>query len=278
MISTSSSIDIDAYLERIGYRGPREATLETLQTLHYLHPQAIPFENLNPLLRLPVKLDLPSLEAKLVQSKRGGYCYEHNLLFSHALKVLGFQVSGLAARVLWNQPEDAITARTHMLLRIEIAEGTYIADVGFGGQTLTAPLRLVPGIEQQTPHEPFRIIASNSSFILQANLNNVWRTLYSFDLSEQFPTDYELANYWVSTHISSHFVSSLIAARISPEGRHALLNNRLTIHNLNGATERRELNTASEVLNVLESQFGINVPDRADFNNAWDRLNVMSVA
>src|SRR5262245_56084487 len=101
------TIDLGAYLERIGYAGPRTATIETLRALHARHPDAIPFENLNPLLRWPVLLDAASLDKKLVRGGRGGYCFEHNLLFRHALTALGFRTTCLAARVLWNAPEGA---------------------------------------------------------------------------------------------------------------------------------------------------------------------------
>src|SRR5687767_6520538 len=100
----TSSVDIDAYFERIGYVGSRSVSADTLAAIHLQHPIAIPFENLNPLLRRPVRLDAPSLEHKLVRDRRGGYCFEQNLLLSHVLRGLGFQVKGLAARVLWNTP------------------------------------------------------------------------------------------------------------------------------------------------------------------------------
>src|SRR4051794_39877223 len=98
------SLDLDAYLSRIRYAGPRTATLETLEAVHALHPAAIPFENLNPLLGLPVGLDVESLQSKLVTGGRGGWCFEHNTLFRHALEALGFSVTSLGARVLWNAP------------------------------------------------------------------------------------------------------------------------------------------------------------------------------
>src|SRR5688572_18194182 len=109
-------LDLQAYFTRIGYQGAATATLETLRALHRLHPQEIPFENLNPLLRRPVQLDLPSLQTKLLAQRRGGYCYEHNLLFKHVLEQLGFRVTGLAARVLWNVSENSVRPRAHMLL------------------------------------------------------------------------------------------------------------------------------------------------------------------
>src|SRR5215510_14323543 len=154
----AAAFNFDAYCERIGYSGGRTATLEALRGLHFHHPQAIPFENLNPLLRLPVLLDSASLQQKLIHDRRGGYCYEQNSLFRHALEAIGFRVAGLAARVVWNMAESEVGARTHMLLRIDLDGQAYLADVGFGGLTLTSPLRLEIDVEQSTPHEPFRLV------------------------------------------------------------------------------------------------------------------------
>ena len=150
---------LDAYLDRIGYAGPRTATLDTLEAVHALHPAAIPFENLNPLLGWPVSLDVEALQAKLVGGGRGGWCFEQNTLFRHALEALGFSVTNLAARVLWNAPPNSpIGARSHMLLLVDLGGHLYIADVGFGGNVLTAPLRLESHIVQATPHEPHRLL------------------------------------------------------------------------------------------------------------------------
>lgn len=112
----TTSIDLDAYFQRIGYAGARTPTLDTLRAIQLRHTETIAFENLNPLMRWPVRLDIESLQEKLVRDGRGGYCYEQNLLFCHVLKVLGFQVTGLAARVLWNEPDAAITSLTHAAL------------------------------------------------------------------------------------------------------------------------------------------------------------------
>jgi N-hydroxyarylamine O-acetyltransferase len=274
MILMNDSFDLSSSLARIGYQGPREATLATLGALHRLHPQVIAFENLDPLLRRPVRLDAASLQHKLVGSARGGYCFEHNLLFSHALAALGFKVSGLAARVLWGRDEDAITARGHMLLRIELEDHIYLADVGFGGQTLTAPLHMAPGREQETPHGPFRIVLAGKDFKLQARIAGNWASLYRFDLQEQFEVDYEVANYYLSTHPASYFVNAVMAALSPPEGRYALLDNRFTIHRLDGRSEQRELRSSAELIEVLETRFGVAVPDRVEFDAALTRLKI----
>lgn len=262
---TDAVFDIDAYFARIGHTGGGDASLATLQALHRLHPQAIPFENVDPFLGHPVQLDLASLQKKIIAGGRGGYCFEHNLIFMRALKALGFEVGGLAARVLWGQPEDAVTTRSHMLLRVELGGRTHIADVGFGGMTLTAPLLLEPGLEQQTPHETYRIVETGDHFRLQANVGGDWRTLYRFDMQQQYEIDYSVANYFLSTHPTSLFLSTFVAARALPDRRYALRGNRLSIHHLEGRTEQKELATAVELTETLEHLLEIIIPDRAAF-------------
>lgn len=258
--------DLDAYFERIGYDGPATPQLDTLRELHRLHPQAIAFENLNPLLHWPVRLDIRSLHQKLVLQRRGGYCYEHNLLFEHALERIGFRISGLAARVLMNQTEDAVRPRTHMLLQIDVEDEIWIADVGFGGMTLTAPLRLVEHVPQTTPHEPYRLTRMGGDYVLQAKVRDAWRTLYRFDLQDQVLPDYELTSWYLSNHPESRFVVNLIAARTQAQRRYALLNNELAIHELNGETVRRSLKSAAVLRETLRDTFGIAVPDSAELD------------
>ena len=267
----TETIDLDAYFRRIGYAGPRTPTLDTLRDIHFRHPQTIPFENLDPLLKRPVRLDLPSLEKKLVASGRGGYCFEQNALLAEVLRLLGFRVTPLAARVLWGAPEDAIRPRTHMLLRIDLEDGPYIADVGFGGATATGPLRLVPDIEQSTPHEPFRLIRTDDEFRKQVWLRDHWKTLYRFNLQPQLPPDYEIANWYVSTYPPSHFINDLVAARATADRRFALLNGQLSIHHLRGVSEQRVLSSVDEVRTVLEETFELTLPEAPDLNEALAR-------
>jgi len=253
--------NLEAYLTRIGYAGSCAPTLETLSAIHRLHAQSIPFENLDPLLRRPVRLELPALEEKLVREGRGGWCFEHNLLLGHVLRHIGFKVTGLAARVLWNAPEGSIRSRAHMLLLIELEGATHIADVGFGGLTLTGPLVLRNDIEQTTPHERFRLVGLDGDFAVQAWLSGTWKSLYRFDLQRQFQADYEVSSWYLANHPGSHFLVNLMAARTEPGRRFALLNNQFTIHELGGESRRRTLTSLEDMRNVLESQFLIRLPD-----------------
>lgn len=270
-----SSVDLDRYCDRIGYHGPRAATLDTLRALQALHPQAISFENIDPFLHRTVDLDLDSLQRKMVVSSRGGYCFEHNILFMHVLRTIGFAVSGLAARVLWERSDDSITPRSHMLLRIDLGGKIWLADVGFGGLTQTAPLLLEPGLDQETPHENFRILETSDHFRVQAHASGAWRTLYRFDLQEQFEVDYAITNYFLSTNPASHFRNRLLAARPFYGGRHALAGNRLTTHRLGEPNQKRELVSAGEIIDVLDSLFGIRLANVAAFEAALRRENIM---
>jgi N-hydroxyarylamine O-acetyltransferase len=249
--------DIDAYCTQIGYSGPREATLAVVQTLVARHSAAIPFENLDVLLKRPIRLDLPSLYAKLVRCRRGGYCFEHNLLLLDVFRRIGLSAVGLAARVQWGRPAGTIGPRTHMLLRVDLAEGPHLADVGFGGPTPTAPLALQAGSEQATPHGSFRLVAAGGEFDLEARLGETWASLYRFSPQEQMAVDYEVANWFTSTHPDSLFVNHLIAARSDPVARYTLFNNKFTVRNRNGTTERRTLNDVAEFGEVVARDFGI---------------------
>ncbi len=194
------------------------------------------------------------------------------------LRAIGFRVTDLAARVVWNAPPRVLRPRSHMLLRIDLEDGPYVADVGFGGLTLTAPLRLAADIEQPTPHETFRLVATDDGFVLEALLRESWAALYRFDLQPQLPPDYEVANWYVSTHPQSHFVTSLIAARPFSGGRFALSNNQLSIHRPGAASEQRTLPGPAELRAVLQETFGLTLPEEPGLDETLARLTAPQIA
>lgn len=268
-----SRFGLDAYLERIGYAGPRTATIDTLEAVHALHPAAIPFENLNPLLGWPVPLDVDSLQTKLVAGGRGGWCFEHNTLLRHALEALGFSVTSLAARVLWNaSPGSPIGPRSHMLLLVDLGGPLYIADVGFGGNVLTAPLRLEPHIAQPTPHELHRLLPLENGFVLEVSLGGEWKPLYRFTMEPQFPADYEVSNWYLCHHPSSFFRQMLIGARVTADGRYALRNNALAIHR-NNITEKRTLADPAALRSSLENDFALKLPESPELAAILQRVS-----
>lgn len=269
---TTPSIDLGAYLRRIGYTGDEAPTLDVLRAIHERQAQAIAFENLDPLLRRPVRLDWASLEQKLVLGGRGGYCFELNWLLRYVLEALGFHVRGLAARILWGAPQDAITPRGHMLLCVDVEENPYIVDAGFGVLTPTGPLRLEPHLVQRTSHEPFRLIPVGDDYLLQAQIRREWRALYRFGLEESYLPDYEVTNWYLSNNPASHFVTGLIAARPAEGRRYTLRNADFGVHFLNGRTERRMLRTVVELRETLEGTFGLTLPDAPELDATWARL------
>lgn len=256
-----SETDLSAYLARIGYDGPVAPTRAALNALQFLHVQAIPFENLGPLSGNSPKLDLPSLVQKLVRSPRGGYCFEQNHLFKAALEAFGFAPVPLIGRVLINGPEDAQTPRSHMVLRLDCEGEDLICDVGFGGQVLTGPMRLVPDLAQETPHEPYKLEQDGGVWSLRALVAGEWRLLYRFTLDPVWSIDYEVANHYVATHPNSHFVQRLGVARVLPRGRLTLREGVLTEHRLGEPSKAQEVAGAAALRAVLAERFGIVVSD-----------------
>ncbi|CAE6785224.1 arylamine N-acetyltransferase family protein [Paraburkholderia haematera] len=254
------TVNLENYFTRIGYEGPRAATLEVLQEIHKLHPRSIPFENLNPFTRRAVKLDLESVEHKLITQKRGGYCFEQNALFANVLTQLGFNVIPLIGRVLWGRESGAIPPRTHMVLRVDIKNEAWIADVGFGSMTLTTPLRLIAGTAQHTQLGTFRLAdASHGAFNLEVqSRDETWARVYRFDLHPVEWIDYETSNWYTSSAPDSIFLSNLIVCRVLPESRLTLRNDQLNERTADGQIfGERQLKTADELATCLRDQFGL---------------------
>ncbi|HTQ35803.1 MAG TPA: arylamine N-acetyltransferase [Steroidobacteraceae bacterium] len=251
-------MNVDAYLRRTGYAGPREPTRAMLGELVQRHAQAIAFENVDAFLGRRVSLDPVDVERKLVREGRGGWCFEQNLLFGEVLRELGFKATDLAGRVLWNRPSDAITPRTHRLLKVEADGREWLVDVGFGGHTLTGVLDLYSEAAQATPHEPFRLRRLHGEErVLESLLGGEWKPLCRFDLQPQLPIDFEAANYQLAHDPASLFTQLLVVSRVAPDGRHVLRGRELASHRLGGETTRRELASTGEVLAALRELFGL---------------------
>jgi N-hydroxyarylamine O-acetyltransferase len=270
----SHTLNLDNYFERIGYTGPRAPTLEVLKAIHRLHPRAIPFENLNPLTRRAVKVDLESVERKLVDDHRGGYCFEQNALLANVLIELGFQVTPLLGRVLWGREPDAVPPRTHMVLRIDLDNEAWIADVGLGSVTLTSPVRLTPGLAQRTDLGVFRLAdASHDALYLEVQARDqTWSRVYRFDLHPVEWIDYETSNWYTSTSPEAVFANNLIVCRVLHETRLALLNDQLIERAADGSIVREQrLACADELAACLHDRFGLNTGD-IDLTEIFDRV------
>lgn len=255
------TFDLAGYLKRVGYAGAQQPSLDTLHALVADHNRSIPFENLDPLLGIPVAdLGPEALTDKLVYRGRGGYCYEHNGLMAYALEELGFGVERWAGRVLWMQPDDTLHAQTHNALAVTVPEsdGRWLVDVGFGGQTLSSPIRLQTDVVQQTRHEPYRLRDHPEGYLLEAQIQQEWRPLYSLSTRDQPRIDLEVGSWYVSTFPGSHFTSGLTAALVTDDARYNLRGRNLAIHR-DGQTERIRFDSAAEVLDALTDRFGIDL-------------------
>jgi N-hydroxyarylamine O-acetyltransferase len=242
--------------------GTISADLATLAAIHAAHVNAIPFEGLDPLLRRLVKLDRASLQEKLIASRRGGYCFEQNALLKAALEVIGFKVTGLGARVRWMSPPDSpLGPRTHMLLKVDLPEGPYLADVGFGSCVLDSPLPLKTDIEQRTAMGTYRLSKTDGNFSLSAKRPTGWRSMYVFNLEPQIPSDYELGNWYASTSPLVPFTSTLILERVSSDARYKLINRQFAIEARDGqVVVERTIGSADELRKVLDEAFSVTPP------------------
>ncbi|EKL9950165.1 N-hydroxyarylamine O-acetyltransferase, partial [Salmonella enterica subsp. enterica serovar Anatum] len=215
---------LHAYFTRLHCQPLGVPTVEALRTLHLAHNCAIPFENLDVLLPREIQLDETALEEKLLYARRGGYCFELNGLFERALRDIGFNVRSLLGRVILSHPAS-LPPRTHRLLLVDVEDEQWIADVGFGGQTLTAPLRLQAEIAQQTPHGEYRLMQEGSTWILQFRHHEHWQSMYCFDLGVQQQSDHVMGNFWSAHWPQSHFRHHLLMCRHLPDGGKLTLTN-----------------------------------------------------
>lgn len=260
-------IDLDAYFQRIGYQGPREVSLATLHEIVHAHVLSIPFENLDVLLGRSIGLDAASLQKKLVHDRRGGYCFEQNGLLLAVLETMGFVVSPISARVKLGYPRGALTPRTHLVVRIELDGSSWLADVGVGGLSPTAAVKLELDVHQATPHEMRRIVRDGDLFFHQAMLAGEWEDVYQMTLEQMPLIDREVANWYTSTSPDSRFKNILMVAKAAPNGvRLTMLNDEFSVRDANGKATKKPIRTQEEMLDLLAEHFGVELhgSDRSD--------------
>lgn len=252
--------ELDAYFARIGYSGGLSRDRATLGGLQYAHATTIPFENLDIHLGRPIRVDAGSVFAKLVHSKRGGYCFEHNTLFAEVLASLGFPVTRLAARVRRAVEPGVVRPRTHLLLEV-VADGErWISDVGYGGPGPLRPIPLVGGTVVSDGGWAHRLVREEPrTWVLQVHQGGSWADLYVFSEEPQHPVDIEMANYFTSTHPLSRFVHTITAQLPGPEMRLVLRGRQLFEHRPDTVTSC-EVDGDEEVLEVLAERFGLSFP------------------
>lgn len=255
-------LDLRAYLQRIRLSAPLPVSRESLAVITEAHVASIPFENLDILLGRPIALDVVSLMRKLVNDRRGGYCFEHNTLLWAVLMRMGYEVTPLAGRVV--SDSGAPRPRTHMLLGVELPEGWFIVDVGFGGDGLLHPIPLQSDKPMQVGIARHRFRRDGGLWTLQADNGRAWSDLYSFELTPQLAVDYMVANHFTSTHPSSPFVANLTAQRVRRDRRLVLRNRTLTVREP-GATHSGTVRDPEHLLALLQKEFGLSFPEGTRF-------------
>ena len=253
----ADSFPLDAYLERIGVSG--SPGLADITEVHRGHVLAIPFENLDPHRGVPVSLAPDALVGKLVDDRRGGYCFEQNLLLAAALEALGAGVEVMLARVRLGRPKGTVGPRTHVVLRVTADGREWLADAGFGNGTPLEPIPFGPGDEHEQAGWRFRVAAEGRAHVLQTVRDGEWTDLYAF-LPEPVPAvDLETSNWFTSTHPRSPFVTGLIVSAVRPDGSRKQLSDWDALSFVEESPEARTVTAISpaEIPRRLEANFGL---------------------
>ena len=251
-------IDFDAYLNRIGLHAEDSPTWELI---HRAQATTIPFENLDSQQGIPVSLRPVDLERKLVTARRGGYCFEQNLLLAFALKQVGLQVEPMLARVRVGGPPSEARVTGHLVLRVTDDEGQqWLADVGFGMGTLLDPIPFEPSGPHTQSGWTFQLVRDQVELVLQTIVEGGWSDVYSFNPTPVSMIDIEVSNWWICTNPSSPFVSGLIACRSYANGRRDLIcdwSGQLEVKSItpNGVTATKA--TRDSIPSLLAERFGL---------------------
>jgi N-hydroxyarylamine O-acetyltransferase len=248
-------MDVDAYLHRIGYSGPRSPNADTLCALHRAHMLTVPFENLDIHLGRPIVLDEELLFEKIVRQRRGGFCYELNGLFALLLRQLHFDVTLLSARV--HEGGMPGPEFDHMTLLVQLEE-RWLADVGFG-ESFMEPVRLDDPTEQLQHGASYRIDRQDNIWMLmERRLSAEWAITYQFDMKPRQLEDFSGMCHWHQHSSRSHFTQKRICSLASPDGRVTLSDMKLIVTE-NGVRREEILSDEREYSTALKTYFGIEI-------------------
>jgi len=247
-------MDLAAYLRRIGYAGSITPTPETLRLVHRAHLEAVPFENLDISLGRRITVDEDAFVHKVVDERRGGFCYELNGAFAALLRAMGFPVTLLSARVPTMDGSDGLEF-DHPTLRVDL-DHPWLADVGFGDGFLD-PLLLKAGIQQKQDHATFRITETGDVLNLERQQpDRAWKTEYLFTLTPRRLQDFAAMCHFHQTSPESHFTQKRICTLATPSGRITLADMKLIITE-NGSRQESSAPSEEERRRILQERFGI---------------------
>ena len=247
-------LDVRGYFDRIGYSGPSATTAVNLRALHRAHLLTVPFENLDISFGREIVLDEDTILKKIVELRRGGFCYELNCAFTALLRALGFQVTLLSARVARSDGGEG-PEFDHLTLRVDLQQA-WLADVGFGDSFLE-PLRLESEVEQSDPAGTFRLVEDGGRWHMQKRgSDGNWMAQYSFSLQPRSLEEFAGMCHVHQTSPKSSFTQKRICSRATPEGRITLSEMKLVV-TTGGCRQETTIGSEEERQRILVSEFGI---------------------
>lgn len=247
-------LNVSAYLARIGYSGPTDPTAPTLCGIHRAHMFTVPFENLDIGLGRKIVCDEETFIRKIVEQRRGGFCYEMNGAFAALLRALGFRVTLLSARATRDDGSDA-PEFDHLALRVDL-DGPWLADVGFG-DSFVDPLCLKVDMEQQQGGRMFRIVDQSGCLHLErTEADGNWKRQYSFSLVPRQLSDFAAMCHYHQTSPESPFTRKRVCSQATPEGRITLADGKLILTR-NGKKQERIMGSIQQWNAELKERFGL---------------------
>jgi N-hydroxyarylamine O-acetyltransferase len=241
-------MNVPAYLARIGYAGPVAPAPDVLRAIHRAHMLSVPFENLDISRGRRLVVDQDACVRKIVEERRGGFCYEMNGAFAALLTAIGFQVTLLSARVA-RQDGSFGPEFDHLTLRVDLDQ-PWLADVGFG-ESFLEPLRLLPGIAQKDGSQIYRITETAGVLQLEKwETDNSWNAIYGFTLRPRQMQEFAAMCHYHQTSPESSFTRKRLCTRATPDGRITLSDMKLIIAR-DGKKEERMLSSDEEWRDVV---------------------------
>lgn len=262
--------DLSAYLARINYNGPRKPTYETLAAILRAHIASIPFESFDVLLGRPIRLDPEALQAKIVARRRGGYCFEHGSLMYAALDAMGFAPVRHSSRVVLFEPRHE-SVRQHMFLTVTTGGATYVVDPGFGPFACHLPIP-VDGTAVPTNAPSHWLARDGKDWVLYITRDGQPTQGWISTMEEEYPADFEMMNYYISSHPASFFTHNILASAVTKEGRVNIMNQDVNVVR-KGAAEAARLPDRKALRSLVAQHFGFDLPEletiRVDGVSEW---------
>jgi len=250
-----TDLQVNAYLQRIGFTGKPGVNFDTLHALQRNHLQTVPYENIDIINNIPISLNLDDIYEKIVVRRRGGYCFELNALFAWLLRSLGFEVKDYFARFLLNEPE--IPMRRHHVLGVSFNAERYLCDVGVGLVIPRMPIKLAHGVVSEQNGETYKLEKEDFLGYIVYDLKNLqWRELYAFTEEEQIKPDFEVTSYYCEKHPNSIFNKAHMVHIFTENGRKSVAGREVKIFSQSGV-EVIVPQTEAEYYELLALHFGI---------------------